>query len=117
MQRYGWQDWVVTLLGGWLVVSPFALRTLGYESGLAAVADWNAYIVGVLVLALGIAALMARRIWEEWADLVLGAWLIISPWALVFSMDRTMTTNVIVVGALLIVVAASTIATDRTSHA
>jgi hypothetical protein len=117
MERYGWQDWVITLLGGWLVVSPFALRTLGYENGPALAADWNAYIVGVLALGLGIAALLARRIWEEWADIALGVWLIVSPWVLGFASDRPMTTNVIVVGGLMILVAASTIATDRTSHA
>lgn len=116
MERQDWQDWITAALGAWLIISPMVFRTMGYGE-FSTAAEWNCYIVGVLALGLGIAALMARRIWEEWADVALGAWLVISPWVLGFTDERAMFANVIVVGALMVLAAGSIIATDRPSHA
>lgn len=116
MERQAWQDWVTAVLGAWLIISPMAFRVMG-DVEISMAAEWNCYICGVLALGLGIAAMMARRIWEEWADVALGAWLVLSPWVLGFTDERAMFANAIVVGALMVLAAGSMIATDRHSHA
>ena len=42
------------------------------------------------------------RHWEDWISWVLGFWLCISPWALLYSLDAHATENAVIVGALLI---------------
>lgn len=59
-------------------------------------------IVGVL----SIAALTYVRVWEEWINLLLGAWLFVSPWVLQFSGNPTMSWNAWIVGALIFLIAA-----------
>jgi hypothetical protein len=76
-----WQDWVMLVFGIWLFVAPFWMG--GYEST-GSVAARNSYILGILVFAFGWAALATARRWEEWVELVLGIWLIISPFVLGF---------------------------------
>jgi len=40
--------------------------------------------------------------WEDWGNWILGIWLCLSPWPLLFSGDPTATRNAVVVGALII---------------
>lgn len=90
-----WQDWVVLVLGIWLFFSPFLLN---YTQTVAAS---NAYIVGLAVALFAILALLDSRLWEEWVNLALGAWLIISPFVLGYSDMGTPTWNHIIVGLLI----------------
>jgi hypothetical protein len=80
MKRYQWQDWLNLLLGLWMVVSTWII---GHDSGSAAIVNY--YVVGLAVAAFAIAALTAFRIWEEWINLILGTWLLVSPFFLGFS--------------------------------
>jgi SPW repeat len=80
MKRYQWQDWVNLLLGLWMVVSTWII---GHDAGSLAIVNY--YVVGVAVAAFAIAALTAFRIWEEWVNLILGTWLLVSPFFLGFS--------------------------------
>lgn len=77
-----WQDWVNLLLGGWLFVSPWVL---GYAD-LPAPA-WNSWVLGVVVAAISVAALIQFAQWEEWVNAILGLWLLISPWVMGFAQD------------------------------
>ena len=45
---------------------------------------------GAAIAAISLAALVAFARWEEWANLLLGLWLIASPWLLGFSHTRAM---------------------------
>jgi len=67
--------------GAWLFFSPFWMQ--GYASA-GSVGAWNSYVLGVLVGIFAIAALATARRWEEWVQLVLGFWLVISPFVLSF---------------------------------
>ena len=67
---------------------------------------WSARIVGVVITILAIAALLKYAEWEEWLILAAGAWLVVSPWALGFSRSATPTAVHLIVGALVLVVAA-----------
>jgi hypothetical protein len=66
----------------------------------------NAWIVAVVVAVLSIAALTNVQVWEEWINLLLGAWLFASPWVLKFSDNPTISWNAWIVGALIFLIAA-----------
>jgi hypothetical protein len=65
----------------------------------------NAMIGGIIIAVLSIAALAAFTVWEEWINLVVGLWLIVSPWVLHFSGTTAMYVTV-VIGALVALLAA-----------
>lgn len=69
MKSHRLQAAALIVLGAWLFVSPLFLP--GYESRSSLAAD-NAYLVGIIVLALGAAAFLNARRFEEWVDLALG---------------------------------------------
>lgn len=91
-----WQDWVNLVLGGWLVLAPF----IGIGAG-GDVAAWNSYVSGALVAIFAIAALARPQQWEEWTNLVLGAWLILAPFVLGFTDQAGPMWNHILVGLLI----------------
>lgn len=95
-----WQDWVQLALGAWLFVSPWVL---GYTKIAGAAA--NAYLIGAALVVFAIIALYAPKVWEEWISLVLGLWLIISPWFMGFSQANGATQNALLVGIASIVLA------------
>ena len=74
-----WSDSINLLIGAWLFVSVWVLSFASIPAAM-----WNALILGALVAILAIAALMEWREWEEWTDMLVGAWLVISPWVLGF---------------------------------
>jgi hypothetical protein len=45
---------------------------------------------GVAIAALSLAAMFAYANWEEWGNLLIGMWLIVSPWILGFAHTRAM---------------------------
>jgi hypothetical protein len=45
---------------------------------------------GAAIAAISLAAMIAFARWEEWANLLLGLWLIVSPWLLGFAHTRAM---------------------------
>lgn len=90
-----WRDAANLILGLWLVISPWALSYMT-----EARPTWNAVIVGVIIAVAAIAALVAFHKWEEWINVVLGAWLIVSPFLLGFAAHATALWNQIVVGVL-----------------
>lgn len=93
-------DGVNVIAGIWLVISPFVL---GFVSQTALV---NNVILG---LAVGIFALIRaatqRAAWLDWINVVLGVWLIISPFALGFLDSTGALWNNVVLGVIVIVFA------------
>ncbi|KWV59502.1 hypothetical protein AS156_31210 [Bradyrhizobium macuxiense] len=45
---------------------------------------------GVVIAVLSLAAIAAFSVWEEWINLFVGVWLIVSPWLLGFAHTRAM---------------------------
>ena len=45
---------------------------------------------GAVIAILSLVAMVAFSIWEEWANLLVGCWLIVSPWLLGFAHTRAM---------------------------
>lgn len=95
-------NWFIALLGLWQILAPFIL---GY-AGIAA-AVWNALIVGLLLIvfaawsATTVKADTARTL--DWINLILGIWLIASPFALGYSIVAAAVWNAMIVGLAVIV--------------
>jgi hypothetical protein len=102
-----WEDWCSWLLGLWLCISPWALRF-----DLDSTATQIAVISGVLVILAELLTLTVFRSWEEWINVILGAWLIVCPWIVGIS-SSTAKTNFVVIGALIAVLALYEIWTAR----
>ena len=86
------------VLGAILLFSPWIF---GFESGPAST---NAYINGIVIAVLAIAALTAFAVWEEWLNLIVGLWTLLSPWVLGFY-GHAMTVTAII-GAVVAILAA-----------
>jgi hypothetical protein len=87
------------ILGAFLFASPWIF---GFTGG--GVSE-NANIAGIIIAILAIAALAAFAVWEEWLNLIVGLWTLVSPWILGFQGTTAMTVHVIV-GAAVAVLAA-----------
>lgn len=60
----------------------------------------NALISGLVIAGLSVAALAAFAQWEEWLNLLLGLWVLVSPWVLGF--QGTTAATVHIVGGILV---------------
>jgi hypothetical protein len=87
------------LLALFLLISPWLFAR---ANGIAA-ADLRAS--GAAIAVLSLAAMVAFSIWEEWANLLLGFWLIVSPWVLGFVHTRAMHFSIIVGSAVVFLTA------------
>jgi SPW repeat len=97
-----WQDVVNLILGAWLFISPWVLgfAPAAKVAGITAAA-WNAWIFGIVIGVFAIAALIKARPWEEWINLIAGAWVFVSPWVLGFYSGHPLVLwNSLIVGAL-----------------
>lgn len=97
-----WQDWVNLVLGLWLVVSPWILA---FSQNGAAL--WNTLIVGAVFVALSLLALTDAKPWEEWSELVVALWLLVSPWVLGYSTLSAAMWNAVIVAVIVGVLAYS----------
>ncbi|MGC2084190.1 MAG: SPW repeat protein [Bradyrhizobium sp.] len=88
------------ILGVFLLISPWIFK---FEPGHV---TQNAMITGIVIAVLAIAALAAFAVWEEWLNLIVGVWAVISPWVIGFQTNRTAMTVHVIVGALVAILAA-----------
>lgn len=92
-----WQDPLNALLGLWMATSPWIM---GYQHQTAPAI--SAVVVGLALLAAALGASFVPRAWEEVSQIVLGAWMIVSPWVLGFS-GQTQTMQAALVSGLVAV--------------
>ncbi|WP_313704393.1 SPW repeat protein [Massilia sp.] len=88
-----WQDQAILLLGLWLFVSPWVM---GYPSDSTPAV--NAYMAGALMVALAAFDLYKTYIWAVIVNIVVGAWVAVSPWLVGVVGDRAMSASMLVVG-------------------
>ncbi len=103
-----WQDVVNGILGIWLIVSAWVV---GFHGETAPTA--NAVIVGILLLLVALGAIYAAKAWEEWSELVLGLWMIASPWVLSYQAVVDARANAVIVGLIVAILALWVLLTDR----
>src|SRR5918992_2898696 len=87
------------VLGAILFFSPWMF---GFDAGTVST---NAYLTGLVIAIIAIAALAAFAVWEEWLNLIVGLWALVSPWVLGFQGTTAMTVHVLI-GAAVAVLAA-----------
>ena len=87
------------VLGAILLLSPWMF---GFDAGKVST---NAYFTGLVIAGLAIAALAAFAVWEEWLNLIVGLWALVSPWILGFQGTTAMTVHVIIGAAVAILAA------------
>ncbi len=61
-------------------------------------AEWNAWIVGGLIVFNAACAIAGFAAWEEWTNVILGSWVVISPWALGFQGNAGVTWTYVLLG-------------------
>jgi hypothetical protein len=94
------QDWLNLVLAVLLFVSPWVLGFSGEQ-----VPAWDAWACGVIVAVFSIAALVNFAEWEEWVNLIVGAWLVISPWVLQFTAVTAALWTAVILGVVILVLA------------
>lgn len=93
-----WIDWVNVLLGLWLIAAPQEFA--GAAGGSAAA--WNSRSVGIGMVALAALAMYKPTVSADAIGVVLGTWLIASPWMLGFAELPFAAANSVIVGFLVI---------------
>jgi len=91
-----WQDWVNGVLGLWMLASP---SILGFATP-GSTATRVAWILGLAIVVFAGIAVYMPKAWEEALNVILGVYLLASPWALSYSDQARPTTNAVVVGLL-----------------
>jgi len=103
-----WQDPVNAIVGVWLILAPWSL---GFEAEKSAMA--NSVVVGLGLLAFALAAMFLPRAWEAWSELVLGLWLIASPWILKFNAISMARNAAIATGIVIVALAVWVLVADK----
>ena len=93
-------DWVNLVLAVCLVISPWVLS---FSTGAPM---YNAVISGLVIGLVAVGAIVAFAQWEEWVNLILGVWAIVSPFALGFAADTTAMWTHVVIGLAVAILAA-----------
>lgn len=108
MTKQHWQDWINGMLGLWVFGSPWFLEhTMVTEvPARGTLGMWNLWVIGLAVVVIAGFALYAFNAWKELANLILGVWLVASPWALGFSTSDMLMRNAVSFGALIVFFAA-----------
>jgi SPW repeat-containing protein len=98
------------LAGIWLLISPFVLAFRSHGGA------FNSNVTGavtndvVLGIVIGLLALYrtfnaANNVWVSWLNVLLGIWVLISPWVVGFSSMRIAMTNNVIMGIIVIILA------------
>lgn len=106
-----WRDGVMLVLAVWLFISPWLLgyvmgAPLGGGEATATVAAWNAWVIAVILAVVTAWALFSFAEWQDWVTGLLGAWLVIAPWVLGYGATMTAVWNHVIVGVVIVVLAA-----------
>lgn len=102
------------LAGIWLLISPFVL-SFGSATG----AVTNNVIFGIIIGLLALFRFFNPRqaVGVSWLNVVLGIWVLISPWVIGFSAYSVATSNNVIMGIIIIILAGwSALATGMNSE-
>jgi hypothetical protein len=99
-QTTGGASWLNIVLGIWVIISPFVFQFTQLTA-----ATWNNLIVGIVIAILAIIRTsVPRQAGWSWANVILGIWMIISPFAL-GAMTTAILWNNIILGVIIAIVA------------
>jgi hypothetical protein len=92
-----WVDWVNVILGVWLIASSGLLTLAAGQA-----AAWSACSAGIALVILAGLAMTRSAVWLDALGVMVGAWLMLSPWAIYFVSSSSAATNAFIVGVLVI---------------
>jgi hypothetical protein len=96
MPRKGdWEDVANIIFGFFLVLTPWLL-----DYSELVVPAYNAWIAGVVIMAISLAAILKFTRWEEYLNIAVGLWLAVSPFLLGYWGEDLMTGTHVGVGIL-----------------
>ena len=95
------QDWINVACAVLLFISPWVL---GFSGDLTAAR--TAWVGGIVIFVMAVAAMLQFAEWEEWVALIVGVLVLISPWVLGFAAVHAALWTCVVLG---IIVALSSI--------
>ena len=103
-----WEDWLGMLLGVLIVLSPWFPSQASHEivDGDRSYVILNAFTVGLIVFGLAQLEYTALQRWEEVAGILLGLWLIASPYIFGYSGDGMLRFYHTSLGSLVVLLAA-----------
>ncbi|MBB3593345.1 uncharacterized membrane protein HdeD (DUF308 family) [Rhizobium sp. BK529] len=113
MERRRWQDHSAFIIAVWLIASPWALGSFSPDSVPLGTDAWNVLICGIAVAILSAAALASYRLWEEWVNLLIGIWLIVSPWIFHDAAKPLFVWNALICGIFLVVLGISVLRSTK----
>ena len=103
-----WEDWLGMLLGVLIVVSPWFPTQGGHEviDADRSYVILNTFVVGMIVFGLAQLEYVALRRWEEVAGILVGLWLIASPYIFGYHGDGMLRFYHSTLGGLVLLLAA-----------
>jgi len=103
-----WEDWLGMLLGVLIVVSPWFPSQASHEviDADRSYVILNTFVVGMLVFGLAQLEYVAPRRWEEVAGILVGLWLIASPYIFGYHGDGMLRFYHSTLGGLVLLLAA-----------
>jgi predicted signal transduction protein with EAL and GGDEF domain len=110
--QYSWQDFVSLYLGAWTFLTPWIV---GHPAGAAVIASY--VIAGCMISFFAITGLVVFQPWPECINIVLGIWLLVSPWLLRFASVGSLRWSALVIGALVIICSGFAVSEKRARQA
>jgi SPW repeat len=107
-----WVDWVNIILAAWLAASPWLLVGAAGDGPAA----WSSWSAGTGLVMLALLAMYRPAVWSDAMGIMLGAWLIASPWVLGFASATVALANAVIMGSLVIAYAFWAVGIDITSR-
>ncbi|WP_374864556.1 SPW repeat domain-containing protein [Brucella cytisi] len=101
-----WLEWTSLLLGLAITYCVFAYTERPFIA-------WNAGAVGTVVVCCSVVAICHYRTFAEWINFVLGCWIVVTPYALAFETQFTVTLVHVVLGSCISVNAAAQLICEK----
>jgi hypothetical protein len=101
-----WASGLNVLVGLWLLISPFVL---GFSAPtnvpFRPSAMWNDIILGIVIAIIAAIRFFGayQATWLSWLNVILGIWVIVSPWVLGFSSTPTPMWDNVIVGIVVVI--------------
>lgn len=97
------------LVAVWVIISPWVY---GHSDSVASV--WNSVIVGILIALCAVSRYSSpATVWPSWVNVLLGIWLIISPWIYGYVAHTARVWNSVILGIIVILLGVWGIMTSR----
>jgi hypothetical protein len=107
-RKWHWQDTINLILGIGFALSPWVVGYMDLGGATA-----SAVVAGLLLAAGALGASLVPKAWEEWSEVLIGGWMVISPWVLGFTGTGAAASTAVIIGVVAIVLAAWRLVTDE----